>query len=99
MLLCDRWQQRGSQTKWSLTWKYVVNKDVELNSSMQRKITPIDIHQHLLKVHRDQTVDVNIVSLWVVFFSSDIRGNTVRVTYLPTMPLNQAQKLQDKGEQ
>ena len=23
VLLCDRWQQRGSQTEWHLTWKCV----------------------------------------------------------------------------
>jgi len=41
LLLCDRWQQRGSLTKWCLTWMYVWSKGVELNSSMQIKWYPL----------------------------------------------------------
>ena len=37
LFLCDRWQQRGSLTKWRLTWKCVRNKGVELNFSMWTK--------------------------------------------------------------
>ena len=37
-LPCDRWQQRGSLTKWCLTWKSRWNRDVELNSSIWKKL-------------------------------------------------------------
>ena len=33
----DRWQQRGRLTEWHLTWKCVLNKEVELNSSTRKK--------------------------------------------------------------
>ena len=35
------------------------------------KIVPTDIHQHLLNVPGDQTVDVSTVRQWVVHFSTD----------------------------
>ena len=41
LLPCDRWQQRGSLTKWHLTWKCVWNKGVSLNSSMQKTWHPL----------------------------------------------------------
>ena len=41
VLLCDRWQQRGSLTKWCLTWKYVWSKGVSLDSSMLKKWHPL----------------------------------------------------------
>jgi len=34
------------------------------------KIAPNDIHQHLLNVYGDQTVDVSTVRQWVARFSS-----------------------------
>ncbi|PNF20470.1 hypothetical protein B7P43_G07694 [Cryptotermes secundus] len=34
------------------------------------QIAPIDIHQHLLKVYRNNTVDVSTVRWWVVHFNS-----------------------------
>ena len=37
LLPCDRWQQRGSITKWHLTWKSGWIKGVPLNSSMWKK--------------------------------------------------------------
>ena len=37
LLPCDRWQQRGSLTKWRLTWKCIWSKGVELNSSLRKK--------------------------------------------------------------
>ncbi len=57
-------------TKWYLAWKFVWNKGVELNSSMQKKMAPTDIHQCLLNVYGYQTVDVNTVKQLVVHFSS-----------------------------
>ena len=38
LLLCDRWQQRGSLTEWCLTWKCVWSKYVSLNSPMQKRL-------------------------------------------------------------
>jgi len=38
LLSCDRWQQRGSVTKWHLTWKRLQIKGVLLNSSMWKKL-------------------------------------------------------------
>ena len=35
------------------------------------KMTPTDIHVHLLNVYRNQTVDVSTMRQWVVHFSSD----------------------------
>ena len=32
------------------------------------KMAPIDIHQHLLNIYGDQTVDVSTVRWWVVHF-------------------------------
>jgi len=40
-LPCDRWQQRGSLTKWCLTWKCIWSKDVEFYSSMWKKKWPL----------------------------------------------------------
>ena len=37
LLMYNRWQQRGSLTKWCLTWKCVWSKGMALNSSMQEK--------------------------------------------------------------
>ena len=34
------------------------------------KMAPIDIHQHLLNIYGDQTMDVSTVRWWVVYFSS-----------------------------
>ena len=38
---CNRWQQRGTLTKWHLTWKCIWSKGVTLNSSMQKKWHPL----------------------------------------------------------
>jgi len=51
LLLCDRWQHRGSLTQWHLTWKHVWNKGVPLNSSMQKKNGFIDIYWWLRDVY------------------------------------------------
>ena len=71
LLLCDRWQQRGSLTNWHLTWKCMWNKGegVSLNSPMWKKMALIDIDLHKLNIYGDQTVDVNSVRWWVVHFS------------------------------
>ena len=41
LLLCDRWQKRGSLTEWHLTWKCIWSKGVGLHSSMQKKLHPL----------------------------------------------------------
>ena len=43
---------------------------MKLNSSMQKKMAPTDIHQHLLNIFGDQTVDVSTVKSCVIHFSS-----------------------------
>ena len=39
------------------------------------KFTPTDIHQCLLNIYGDQTVDVSTARLWVVHFSSSDSDN------------------------
>jgi len=46
------------------------SKYVQLNSSMHRKIVPIDIHWHLLQVRRDHTVGVSTLRWRMVCYSS-----------------------------
>ena len=41
-----------------------------MNSFMQKKLGPTDIHLHLLNVYGDETVDVSMVRKCVVHFSS-----------------------------
>ena len=41
LLLCDGWQQRGSLTKWRLTWNCKWSKGVSLNSFMQKAFHPL----------------------------------------------------------
>ena len=36
----------------------------------ERKMAPIDIHQHVLKAYREQRVNVSTVRCWVVHFNS-----------------------------
>ena len=45
------------------------------NSSLKKKLYPIDIRLHLLKVYGDQTMDVSKVSQWAVYFSSGGTGS------------------------
>ena len=45
------------------------------------KIAPPEIHQRLLNVCEDQTVDVRTVRLWVVCFSSD--DNDMKDSHIP----------------
>ena len=39
LLLCDRWQQRGSLTQWHLAWKCGWSKGVSLDFSTWKKVT------------------------------------------------------------
>ena len=39
----------------------------------EEKMARTDIHQHLLNMDRDQTVDMNTVKPWVVHFNSDMK--------------------------
>ena len=64
LLSCDRWQQRGTLTERYLTWKHVWSKSVELNSSIQKKLAPIDIHCCLLNIFGDHAVDVSTMRQW-----------------------------------
>jgi len=42
---------------------------------MQKKMPSTDIHQCLLNIHGDQTVDVNTLRWWAVCFSSGDSDN------------------------
>ena len=60
LLPCDRCQQRGTLTKWHLTWKRIWRKGVSLNSSMWKNGT----HWHssvLTNVDGDAAVSVGTV--------------------------------------
>ena len=57
LFLCNRWQQRGSLTKWNS----VGSKGVSLNSSMRKKWHSLAFINTLLNVDRDQTVDASTV--------------------------------------
>jgi len=71
LLPCDGWQQRGSLTKWRLTWKCAWSKDLSLNSSVVgKRMAHAEIYQSLLNVCGDQTVDVSTERWWVVCFSN-----------------------------
>ena len=61
LLLCDRWQQRGSLTEWLLTWKCIWSKGVEFDSSMWKKWHPLTFIDICLSVYGDQAVDLGIV--------------------------------------
>ena len=54
LFLCGRWQQRGSLIEWCLTWECRWSKGVSLSSSTWKKMAPIDIHQQLQNISRDQ---------------------------------------------
>ena len=76
-LSCDRWQQRDSLTKWCLTWKCIWNKCVTEFHHAEKKNAPINIHQCLLNVYRDQTINVSSVRWWVMCFNSGVVTATV----------------------
>ena len=37
---------------------------------VEKKMAPVDIHQHLLKIYGDQTMDLSTMMWWLVPFSS-----------------------------
>ena len=43
LLSCDRWQQRASLAEWCLIGEHIWSKSVSLNSSMPKKMAPIEI--------------------------------------------------------
>lgn len=52
LLLCDRWQQRGTLTEWRPNLKCVWSRGVSLDSSMQKSMILTDIRQCLLDLWR-----------------------------------------------
>jgi len=56
LLLWNRCQQRSSLTQWHLTWKWVWSKGLELDSSVWKKMTPINICCRLPNVNGNQRV-------------------------------------------
>ena len=68
LLLCDRWQQRGSVTKEHLTWKCIGSKGGSPNPSMWKNGT--HWHSSMLDEHLWRpAVAVSTVRLWMVCFS------------------------------
>ena len=59
LFLCDRWQQKDGLTEWHQTWKCVWSKGVSLNSALQDKMAPTDIHGCLLNGYGDQMVGLS----------------------------------------
>jgi len=59
----------------------VCMKQRSLNSSMQKKVAPSDIHQCLLNIYGDQTVNASTVRWWVVHFSSG--SSDVNISHIP----------------
>ena len=75
LLLCDRWQQRGSMTEWHLTWKCLWSKGVSINSSMWKRLRPLTLIDACWILWKPN-VDVSTVRWWVVLFSisnSDVK--------------------------
>ena len=70
LLQYDKWQHRGNLTECCLTCKCLWSKAVSLNFSMHKKMALTDIHQYLLNVDGEQTVDVSIARQWVLHISS-----------------------------
>ena len=66
LLLCDRWQQKGNLTQWHLKWILCMKQRCVIKHT--EKMTPTDIHLHLLNVYGDQTMDVSTVRQWVMHF-------------------------------
>lgn len=50
-----------------------------MNSSMQKKMAPTDIHQPLLEFYGDQTVDVSTVRRWMVTAVVTVTSKTSHV--------------------
>ena len=66
LMPCDRWQQRGSLTKWCPgTEAKVCHKSLHME-----KMAPTEVHQYLLNVSRDQTVEMSTVRWWFLRFCS-----------------------------
>jgi len=81
LLLCDRWQQRGSLTKWCLTQKYIWNKCIwskseQIRSSMWMKMYPLTFISACWML-----MDVSAVSWWVVHFSSGDNDDQAKLSH------------------
>jgi len=63
LLLCGIWQQRGSLTKWCLTWMHIWNEGV-IEFLCVEKLAPIDIHWCLLNISGDQMVGGSTGRQW-----------------------------------
>ena len=66
ILLFDRWQYKGRQTDRMASGTEVCMQQRYVTDLLgTEKISPTDIHWHLLNIYGDQTVDVNTV-VWCV---------------------------------
>ena len=66
LLPCNTWKQRDTLTE----WKWNKAKMYHWIPLHRKKMALIDIHQHLLNIYGDQTMDMRTVRQWVVHFSS-----------------------------
>ena len=55
------WHGSTGETK---AWNWITPHEKKKNS-------PVDVHLWLLNINRDQTIDVNAVRQWVMYFSSN----------------------------
>ena len=81
LLLCDRWQQKGSLTKWCLMWNCEWSKGVELNVYMQKKWHSVILAKRLWR----SNCGCQNSEQWVLYFSS----LTVRAAVKQSPPLVQ----------
>ena len=74
LLLCDiRQQRKGQSDAMESDVEMYIMERCETEFLHAEKMAPIDndIHQLLLNIYGDQTVDMSTVRWWVVHFSSD----------------------------
>ena len=67
--LCDRWQR--DTVRCQPIMEVQIEQGCATEFLYEEKMAPTDIHQYLLNVCRDQSVDVSTLRQWVVRFNSD----------------------------
>jgi len=86
LLLCDRWQQRG--TVWQHGVWHGSMEETKVSKWIppgRKKMAPVDIHWCLLNISGDQTVDVSTVRRWMMHFSSGDSGSLPLVQIFESM--------------
>jgi len=70
LLLYDRLEQRGQFDRMASDMDMCMKQRSATEFLRAEKITPVDIHRHLLNIYGDQTVHVSTVWWQVVHFST-----------------------------